>query len=177
MDTKIKDKKNVDIDEGLEMLTNTLDAYVEENRDKDSEIVYTAYTFLKWLRTKTEIVQNEKTFTIPDPDVVKRGNVVWVEFGFNIGQEFGGRHPAIIYRVTGEQVFVFPLTTQQPKKEKPQYVRIPIVYDFPKLKRWVNVLNLKCVSVNRIDFTSRVGRVKGESLDDISAAWKKIGIK
>ncbi len=30
-----------------------------------------------------------------------RGAVVWIEFGFNIGNEFGGRHPAIIMRKTG----------------------------------------------------------------------------
>ncbi len=28
--------------------------------------------------------------------LLKRGNVVWIDFGFNIGNEFGGMHPAVI---------------------------------------------------------------------------------
>ena len=30
--------------------------------------------------------------------ILKRGNVVWIDFGFNIGNEFGGMHPAIILK-------------------------------------------------------------------------------
>ena len=172
-----KDKKDVNINEGLDSLKEALENYVKENSSKDEEVVYTAYTFLQWLKKKTEIVQKEKTFEIPEGIELKRGKVFWIDFGFNIGQEFGGKHPAIIYRVSGGQVFVFPLTTQEPDEEKPPFVKIPFVFDFPNMKRWVNVLNLKCVSINRIDFESCNGRVKPEFLKKIGEAWKEKGIR
>ena len=178
MEPGIRDKKDVNLDKSIKNLVKTLDNYVEENKkNKDTEIVYTAHTYLQWLKTKTEIVQQEKEFVNQKPWEIKRGKVVWIEFGFNIGQEFGGKHPAIIYRQSGQQVFVFPLTTQKPKEAKPQYVKIPFIYDFPPMTRWVNVLNIKSVSINRIDFTSPIGRVKGEFLDKISNTWNKVGIK
>jgi hypothetical protein len=40
--------------------------------------------------------------------VLIRGNVIWVEFGFNIGCEFGGKHPAIILKNIGEDLIVAP---------------------------------------------------------------------
>ncbi|WP_266016227.1 type II toxin-antitoxin system PemK/MazF family toxin, partial [Klebsiella pneumoniae] len=96
--------------------------------------------------------------------------VVWIDFGFNIADEFGGKHPAIIYRPSGNQVFVFPLTTQPPNsRNKDLFVKVDYIKNFKKMDRWVNILNLKCVSVQRIDFTSDVGEVNGKVMNDLSA--------
>jgi len=46
--------------------------------------------------------------------VFRRGCVVWVEFGYNIGVEFGGRHPAIILRNNRDSLLVAPLSSQVP---------------------------------------------------------------
>lgn len=40
----------------------------------------------------------EDTMLIAKYVILKRGNVVWIDFGFNIGNEFGGMHPAIILK-------------------------------------------------------------------------------
>ena len=36
----------------------------------------------------------------------KRGNVIWIDFGFNIGNEFGGMHPAVILKNFDNDLFV-----------------------------------------------------------------------
>lgn len=142
--------------------------------------MYTASTFLRWIKRKTEIISQEKEFTVPKDVDLRRTKVFWIDFGFNIGQEFGGKHPAIILRVSGRQVFVLPLSSQAPDPDKidnPMFVKIPKVFDFSYMTRWVNVLNIKCVSIQRIDFTSPSGRVPGNIMDKISEAISKCGIR
>lgn len=38
---------------------------------------------------------NSPEFIEKSKEYIVRGDVVWVEFGFNIGEEFSGRHPAV----------------------------------------------------------------------------------
>lgn len=175
-----KDKTKVNLSQDYDELIKCLKGFVDKHDGVEDEAVYTASTFLNWLQRKVELVSNEKTFTIPPNIDLRRTKVFWVEFGFNIGQEFGGKHPAIILRVSGEQVFVLPLSSQSPdenKKNLPMYVKIPIVFDLPPMIRWVNVLNITCVSIQRIDFESKSGRVPGPILDKISEAISKSGIR
>ncbi|MEF9946672.1 MAG: hypothetical protein RR737_08825 [Lachnospiraceae bacterium] len=47
-------------------------------------------------RNTTPFVSQDKECLLHNL-VLIRGNVVWVEFGFNVGCEFGGKHPAIIH--------------------------------------------------------------------------------
>lgn len=175
-----KDKSKVDLIKDYEELKECLEAFIEKNKDKDGETVYTASTFLNWLQRKTQIISNEKDFIIPEGIELKRTKVFWIDFGFNIGQEFGGKHPAIIMRVSGQKVFALPLSSQAPDEDKrdlPIFVKIPLVYDLPSMTRWANVLNITCVSVQRIDFSSPSGRVRGKFMDKISEALAKCGIK
>jgi mRNA-degrading endonuclease toxin of MazEF toxin-antitoxin module len=175
----VKDKTNIYLDKDYADLKNILEQYIESKRDKGTETVYTASTYLKWLQEKTRLISNESSFSIPEGVTLKRTNVVWIDFGFNIGQEFGGKHPAIILRISGEQVFVMPLSSQAPDpsdQKKPMYVKVPIVYDFPPMTRWLNVLNMKSVSMVRIDFNSNIGRVSGKIMDKISESLALCGI-
>ena len=41
------------------------------------------------------------------------------------------------------------------------------------MERWVNVLRVKQVSIQRIDFNSSIGNIKGYILDKISEAIKE----
>ena len=173
-----KETTVVDLEADYKNLENQIRDFIDKRRESEQEIKYTASIFLKWLKTKTEIVDNEGNFSIPEGKELKRGTVVWIDFGFNIGDEFGGKHPAIIIRVSGAKVFVVPLSSQTPKnKEKKQYVKVDRVFEFPYKTRWVNVLNLIGVSVQRIDFDSKFGRVNGRILDKISNAISEVGIK
>ena len=42
----------------------------------------------------------------------KRGNVVWIDFGFNVGNEFGGMHPAVILKNFEKDLFVLPISSK-----------------------------------------------------------------
>ena len=108
--------------------------------------------------------------------VLRRGNVVWVNFGFNIGREFGGKHPALILKNTKDTVIVLPLSSQPPKNPEVN-VQIDNVYGLPLKTRWGNVLRITPISIIRIDFDSPVGSVKNSVLQDISDKIKAHGIK
>ncbi len=45
-----------------------------------------------WISQKTDFIIDEKLFNENDKvnKTIVRGSVVWVEFGFNVGAEFGG---------------------------------------------------------------------------------------
>lgn len=132
-----------------------------------------SHNYYQWISKKTQIVINEPTYKCVDEEKIKRGSVVWVEFGFNIGNEFGGRHPAIILRKTGASIFVIPLSSQEPSEKKDYHVKIDKVYNFKNMVRWTNVLKLQNISVQRIDFKSSIGNVKGHVLNEINEALKK----
>jgi len=108
--------------------------------------------------------------------VLRRGHVVWVNFGFNVGSEFGGRHPALILKNAKTVLTVLPLSSQTPNH--PDFnVIIDIVYGFPLMPRWGNVTRIVPVSVMRIDFESNIGSVKNEVLRNVSEKIKSHGVK
>lgn len=166
INTKMIEKRKNDLDTEVNL-------FIEEANLNDEIEYKKTKNYLEWLQKKSNIVRNENAFKIPNEQVLKRGNVVWVEFGFNIGKEFGGRHPALILRRTGDSVFVVPLSSQEPTKKKDWHVEIKKVYGFKNMTRWVNVLRVVSVSVQRIDFSASIGNVKGEVLNDINEALEK----
>ena len=126
---------------------------------------------------KSSIISEDKD-TIVHSCILKRGMVVWVEFGYNIGCEFGGKHPALILRNCKDALIVAPLSSQKPTETAEKYsVKIDKVYNFPLKERWTNVLRIQPISVQRIDFKSKFGSVKNEILNDISKTISKYGIK
>jgi len=124
---------------------------------------------------KTSIPQNEAEILIHSL-VLRRGNVIWVNFGFNIGYEFGGKHPALILKNTKYVMIVIPLSSQTPNNPDIN-VKIDNVYNLPLKIRWGNVLRIMPISIIRIDFSSPVGSVKNGILKEISDKIKEYGIK
>lgn len=150
----------------LEQLYSTTDLKDVEDRKRTSN-------YYDWLNKKTKIIINEKNYVCDEKSKnIKRGSVVWVEFGFNIGNEFGGRHPAIVLRKTGNSIFVVPLSSQEPDEKKTYHVKIEKVYNFKNIVRWVNVLKIQNVSLQRVDFNASIGNIKGNVLDGINDAIK-----
>lgn len=107
--------------------------------------------------------------------VLTRKSVVWVEFGVNIGAEFGGRHPAIILKNLDDSLLVIPLSSQCPDSEKFN-VKIDSVYGFPTLTRWANVTRIREIDISRIDFNCRIGNVNSKVMSDISNKIHSCGI-
>lgn len=126
---------------------------------------------------KTDIISNELDFSLTQEqeDLIKRGNVIWVNFGFNIGSEFGGHHPAVIIRKMGNGVYVIPLDSGKipnTKKGKTYYVEIPYVYGLPNMPRHCNVYKMTCIDPRRFDFNGTYGKIHGKIMDKISTALK-----
>lgn len=132
-----------------------------------------SHNYYQWFSTKTQLIINETNYKCELESNLIRGSVVWIEFGFNIGNEFGGRHPAIILRKTGSSIFVVPLSSQEPSEKKDYHVKIDKVYGFKNMIRWTNVLKLQNVSIQRVDMSSSIGNVKGSVLNSINDALKK----
>lgn len=146
--------------------------YSSTNKENDDERKRTN-NYLQWISKKTQYVIDEPLFVCDKEEKLVRGAVVWIEFGFNIGDEFGGRHPAIILRKTPSSIFVVPLSSQEPNIKRSYHVKVDRVYGFTKMIRWTNVLKLQSVSIQRVDTSASIGNVKGKVLDDINSALKK----
>jgi mRNA-degrading endonuclease toxin of MazEF toxin-antitoxin module len=174
--------EKTEADKLLERTISALTEFKNEFYGKDDDSSKKTLNYLEWIKLKTELVQNESAFVIPPEknELIKRQYVHWFHFGFNIGKEFGGHHPAVILKDTGDSVFVLPLSSgkiPENKKDKPYCVDIPFVYDMAAMPRWANVYRIVCVSKMRIDFSSGTGRLQGKYMDKINEAMDKSGIK
>lgn len=107
--------------------------------------------------------------------VITRKAVVWVEFGVNVGSEFGGRHPAIILKNLDDSLIVIPLSSQCPDSDK-FAVKVETVFGFSSLTRWANVARIREVDISRVDFNCRVGNVNSKVMSDISSKMHACGI-
>ncbi len=126
---------------------------------------------------KSSITEEDKDVIIHNC-VLRRGTVVWVEFGYNIGSEFGGKHPALILRNCKDSVIAVPISSKAPTEVSKKYnIEIDRVYNFPPKKRWTNILRMQPISIQRIDFTSKCGSISNNVLKDISNKIKDYGIK
>ena len=160
----------------IQELEKFYDIKSKSNNEKEISL---AKDYLAWVQQKTNMIINEKKFSIPDGTHIKRGDVYWIEFGFNIDEEFGGRHPGIVLRRGGNTAIVLPLSTQDPTNDQKKsgiYVEIKKVWGFKNMTRWVNVLNSTPISIQRFDFASNKGNVKGPDLDAINEAIEKSGL-
>jgi mRNA-degrading endonuclease toxin of MazEF toxin-antitoxin module len=81
----------------------------------DSEI---ANEFVEWFDKKATYLKQslQKSSYLPQPDDLKRGDIVWVEFGINVGTELSDHqtkgHYAIVWAVDLGNVIVIPLSSR-----------------------------------------------------------------
>lgn len=170
------------IEKAYDDLIFTLRKFTNSTNRNDKEDIKRTINYLKWTKTKTDIILNEKSYIIPDEfkGQLKRGKVVWVDFGFNIDEEFGGRHPAVILKLFGNSMYCIPVDSghiPDDKKDKNYAIDIPFIFDMPRMPRWCNVLRMRSVSCQRIDFSSPIGRIKGDKLDEINKALDECSLK
>lgn len=159
----------------LNATKNTLDKYYDIHKDEDfSNKRNTPKDYLEWVDKKTKIIINSPKFIEKSKECIIRGDVVWVEFGFNIGEEFSGRHPAVVLKNGGKTLLVLPITSKQPTEKQlasKTYVELSKIYNFKSMRRWVNIFNISPISIERIDFSKKKGNIKGIDLDNISKAF------
>ena len=136
-------------------------------------------------------ISKEDTMLLTKKVLLKRGNVVWIDFGFNIGNEFGGMHPAIILKNFDNEIFVLPISSKKPKEYKKleqdyhnkkitleecikkkgqitEIVQIDNIYRFKDMIRWANITRMKKVSILRLNFSGTIGKVDGKYLSMIN---------
>ena len=122
--------------------------YVKELMQKDyKKAAILAY----WLRDYLGYIKNEKTFKPKQLITYKRGQIVFVNFGFRVGQELGGLHYAIVLDVKNSKntstLTVIPLRSKKDKNTSYQNLyMVPlggVLSDLivDKAKAMVNILN------------------------------------
>lgn len=176
--------------------------------------VITQYTFNKSNRIIKSIIEKNYTFNknkyiFNNPKIsvdevkklmkyilFKRGNVIWLDFGFNIGSEFGGMHPAVILKNFDNDLFVVPISSKKP----PEYVKIEQALKDKKITeeecqkrknniteiielskingcrnmlRWTRITRMKKISILRVNFFGTIGTLDGS---DMNAIAEKISI-
>ena len=128
--------------------------------------------------------------------ILKRGNVVWIDFGFNIGYEFGGMHPAIILKNFDNELFVLPISSKKPieykkidekldkneitieesqtqKNEITEILQLDKIFGFKHIVRWSNITRMRKVSILRVNFSGSIRSISGEDLNRISEKIKQ----
>ena len=170
-----------------------IDKYNYERLNKQlKNIVKNNYALKKnnYIFNNTNI-SKEDTMLLTKKVLLKRGNVVWIDFGFNIGNEFGGMHPAIILKNFDNEIFVLPISSKKPKEYKKleqdyhnkkitleecekkkgqitEIVQIDNIYRFKDMTRWANITRMKKVSILRLNFNGTIGKVDGKYLNTIN---------
>ena len=103
---------------------------------------------------------------------LQRRNVVWIDFGFNVGREFGGKHPAIILKnIMNETLVVLPVSTNKSGKvgNDTTIVFSPTdLCSMPSIRDRITYINrITNISVYRVDVTSPVGSLKEDKFEEI----------
>ena len=81
----------------------------------DSEV---AEEYIEWIDKKTTYLKQslDRSGYGPQPDDLKRGDIIWVEFGINVGTELSDHqtkgHYAIVWAVDLGNVIVIPLSSR-----------------------------------------------------------------
>lgn len=177
--------------------------------------IITQYTFNKSNKAIKNIIkknysfkENKYTFNNPKISVddvkllmryvlFKRGNVIWIDFGFNIGNEFGGVHPAVILKNFDNDLFVVPISSKKPpeyikieqdlkdkkitkyecqkrKEAITEIIELSKINGFRNMLRWARITRMKKISMLRVNFSGTIGTLDGIDIDAIA---EKISIE
>lgn len=121
----------------------------------------------------------------------KRGNVIWLDFGFNIGNEFGGMHPAVILKNFDSDLFVVPISSKKPteyikleqdlqskiiseeefeerKNAITEIIELTKINGFRNMLRWARITRMKKISMLRVNFSGTIGTLDGTDMDKIA---------
>jgi mRNA-degrading endonuclease toxin of MazEF toxin-antitoxin module len=120
----------------------------------------------KWTRNGVVIPTLDLEYLIRKIVLVPR-NVVWIDFGFNIGMEFGGPHPALILRSFVDTLLVAPLSSGTAKIDSNIEIDVPLVYNFNLRPRITNVCWIRNISIHRVKFDERSGSINSRLFTEI----------
>lgn len=127
----------------------------------------------------------------------KRGNVIWLDFEFNIENEFGGMHPAVILKNFDNDLFVVPISSKKPpeyikleqnlknkkiseeeykerKNAITEIIELSKINGFRNMLRWARITRMKKISMLRVNYSGTIGTLDGTDMDKIA---EKISIE
>lgn len=132
--------------EFLHFQRNILRKYKNYIKSKMQNDYKKAAVLVYWLNDYIEYIKSEKTFNPSMNITYKRGQIVFVNFGYRIGTELGGDHYAIVLDVKNSKqsksITVLPLKSN--KKKSTAYSKI---YYFPLGNKIKYLLENKAYSI------------------------------
>lgn len=155
-------------------------------------IIKANYTFMdNKYRFSNKNISNEDVKMLMKYVLFKRGNVVWIDFGFNVGNEFGGMHPAVILKNFEKDLFVLPISSKKPveyvriekdfeegkitqeeyekqKNEITEIMELTNINGFKNILRWARITRMKKISILRLNFNGTIGTLDGQDMDTIA---------
>lgn len=104
--------------DAIKKLNKLLENYINDPSEKHLK---KANLISYWVKDFTNYINKEESFEPTRNIAYKRGNVVKLNFGFNVGSEYGGLHYAIVLDIDNAHnspvVTVIPLTSAKDDKE------------------------------------------------------------
>lgn len=134
-----------------------LNSYEYERLTADLQKCYTKIGENEYSRNAHMMTDQDKREYV-NRLIFKPKQVVWVDFGFNIGVEFGGKHPAIILKKVGEALIVVPLSSSKYDHTKHYEVSIPKIASL-RHDMHANIQRIIQVSIHRVDLSSNTAFV------------------
>lgn len=142
-----------------------LEDMVNNTDRSDANDIKRTLNYLSALSSHIDSINRERNFSLTDEqkNKLKRAQVVWVDFGFNIGKEFGGKHPALILRVTSnyQSLLVLPIdggtddeNIINKRRKKGYWFEIEHICGMKCMSRWANVHRITEISSIRVDFNN-----------------------
>lgn len=116
MDFKDPENKD-DLQKAIHTLLNNYSDMLIEMTNKEGSDYKKAALLYYWLRDYRNYVKNEANFKSKYTPPFKRGNIVNINFGFNLGSELGGLHYAIVIsdsKPSNPMLIVAPMTSFKP---------------------------------------------------------------
>lgn len=102
----------------IRKLNNLLEGYIN---DPNPDIQKKAYLISSWIQQFVSFISFEKQFVPAKNISYKRGNIIKVNFGFNIGCELGGPHYAVVLdknnKHSADTITVIPLVSLKETKK------------------------------------------------------------
>ena len=155
---KLIDFKN----DTLDNLNKYLDKIIDDNQKRCANLTY-------WIENYTNYLKFEKRFNPNRLPVYKYGSVIDVNLGFNVGDEFGGKHYCVVLNKhdnkRNQLLTVIPLSSMKPGMTKAKLNKSEVylgssLYDILTTKTQTEINLYKKILSNETEYlkTSKIDR-------------------
>ena len=106
--------------EAIKALNKMLECYINDSSEQAQKHLKKANLISYWLKDYVKLINFEEKFNPCKNIAYKRGNIVKLNFGFNIGSEYGGLHYGVVLDNNNSHnspvITVIPLTSAKEGK-------------------------------------------------------------